>query len=457
MKNMTLQHIAKAVGGQLNIPEEAGFTTKDVLGVVIDNRKVEPGFLFVPIKGERVDGHSFIADAFKKGAAAVLSEHVLENPAGPYILVKSTPQALKELAAYYRQQLSTKVVGVIGSVGKTSTKEMLASVLSQRFKVQKTQGNFNNEIGLPLTLFSVGEEHEIAVVEMGISDLGEMSSLGLIAHSEVVVFTNIGTCHLENLIDRDGVLKAKTEVLSYMPNGAWVVYNADDDKLSTVCSSEHNLIGYGMNGQAYHATAVQNGFDGVWATLHCKNWESRVHIPLPGEHNVYNALAAMAVGDLLGMNRREIVAGVNQAATISGRNNVIHANEYTVLDDCYNANPASMRAALEVLGLADARRIAVLGDMGELGKDEKALHYQLGKAVIENKIDVLFTAGRLAEEIARGAANEAASECPVQLHSFPTKEEMLPELLNFVKKGDAILVKASHFMGFDEVVKALTS
>ncbi len=452
MKNMTLQHIATAVGGKLNLPGNIPEPKGEVLGVVIDNRQVESGFLFVPIKGERVDGHRFIPDAFASGAMAVLSEHIIENPDGPYILVKSTPQALKDLAAYYRQQIRAKVVGVIGSVGKTSTKEMLASVLSKSYSVLKTQGNFNNEIGLPLTLFRIDDSHDVAVVEMGISDFGEMDRLGAMAKPDIVVFTNIGNCHLENLIDKNGVLRAKTEVLNHMPDGAKVVYNGEDEKLNAMECSRLKLVDFGFHNQAYRATAVQNAFDGVWATLQCDKWESRVHIPLPGEHNVYNALAAMAVGDILHMSRQEIVEGINTATTISGRNNIIRTENYTVLDDCYNANPASMRASLEVLGLAEGRKIAVLGDMGELGADEMKLHHELGEAVVKNKIDLLFTAGPLAAEIAAGVAELSGK---VKLHQFATRDEMIPALKNETKKGDAILVKASHFMGFDEVVKAL--
>ena len=210
MKNLTLEHIADCCHGTyIGTGEQRGF---EVTGVVIDSRKVEAGNLFVAIKGERVDGHTFIDAVYEQGAAAVVSEQRLENPKGPYILVESTTQALKDIAAFYRDSLDIKVVGITGSVGKTSTKEMIASVLSEKYRVLKTAGNFNNEIGLPLTIFRLSEEDEVAVLEMGISDFNEMHRLGAIAKPDICVITNIGLCHLENLGSRDGILKAKTEI-----------------------------------------------------------------------------------------------------------------------------------------------------------------------------------------------------------------------------------------------------
>lgn len=216
MRNMTLEKIAQALGGRLYGAEGSDLSDREVQGVVIDNRQVEKDYLFIPIRGARVDGHSFIGDAFAKGVLGVLSDHVLEDAAGPYIVVKDTEQALKDLAAYYREQIDAYVIGIIGSVGKTSTKEMVASVLGQHFSVLKTQGNFNNEIGLPLTLFCIRPSHQVAVVEMGISDFGEMDRLGAMARPDMVIMTNIGQCHLENLKTRDGILKAKTEVFAHM-------------------------------------------------------------------------------------------------------------------------------------------------------------------------------------------------------------------------------------------------
>lgn len=454
MKHMTLQQIAHAINGQLffaRTSEDAG--KKEVAGVVIDNRDVKGDDLFIPIVGQRVDGHQFIDNAFERGALAVLTQKPLEHPAGPYILVEDTQQALKDLGAYYRRQIDALVVGVIGSVGKTSTKEMLATVLGQRYAVLKTQGNLNNEIGLPLTLLRIRREHQVAVVEMGISDFGEMHRLGHMAAPDVVVMTNIGECHLENLKDRDGVLAAKTEVFAHMPPEGCVVLNGDDDKLRQADTGGRRTVFYGRNGEEFSADHISSdSLDGVEATLHFPTGDARVKIPLPGVHNVMNALAAAAVGTELGLSPEEIVQGISAAGTIAGRNNVIEAGDVTVMDDCYNANPLSMKASLEVLSHAPGRRIAVLGDMGELGEEEKLLHYQVGERVAELGIDCLFTVGPLAGEIARAASDKSGS---CQTYSFEKKEDMIPCLLAILQPKDTVLVKASHFMNFSQVVEAL--
>ena len=453
MKHMTLQNIARAVSGQLFLPDNYIEEGKVAQGVVIDNRKVEKDFIFVPIKGARVDGHTFIPDAFEKGAMAVLCDHDLGKTTGPYIVVKETQQALKDLAAFYREQMDAYVIGIVGSVGKTSTKEMVASVLSRHFSLWKTQGNFNNEIGLPLTLFGVKEEHQVAVVEMGISDFGEMDRLGNMAKPDMVIMTNIGLCHLENLIDRDGVLKAKTEVFAHMPKDGVIVLNGDDDKLQMADTLGRERHFFGLSNQEYSATDIVSQLTGVQAKLNGPKWESSVRIPIPGQHNVYNALAAMVAAEHLGMSREEIISGIEHAATIDGRNNFIQKNGITVIDDCYNANPVSMRASLEVLSHASGRTIAVLGDMGELGAEEASLHYQVGEAVAEFGINVLFTAGELSKEMIRAVE---AADCATEVYGFDTKEEMIPQLKALVKEGDTILVKASHFMDFPKVVEALT-
>lgn len=453
MKHMTLQNIARAVSGQLFLPDNYIEEGKVAQGVVIDNRKVEKDFIFVPIKGSRVDGHTFIPDAFEKGAMAVLCDHDLGKTTGPYIVVKETQQALKDLAAFYREQMDAYVIGIVGSVGKTSTKEMVASVLSRHFSLWKTQGNFNNEIGLPLTLFGVKEEHQVAVVEMGISDFGEMDRLGNMAKPDMVIMTNIGLCHLENLIDRDGVLKAKTEVFAHMPKDGVIVLNGDDDKLQKADTLGRERHFFGLSNQEYSATDIVSQLTGVQAKLIGPKWESSVRIPIPGQHNVYNALAAMVAAEHLGMSREEIISGIEHAATIDGRNNFIQKNGITVIDDCYNANPVSMRASLEVLSHASGRTIAVLGDMGELGAEEASLHYQVGEAVAEFGIDVLFTAGELSKEMIRAVE---AADCATEVYGFDSKEEMMSQLKTMVKKGDTILVKASHFMDFPKVVEALT-
>lgn len=466
MPNMSLKNIALACEGTY-VGEEA-LLEKVICGAVIDSRLVDEDYLFIPIKGERVDGHNFIPQVFEKGACCVLSEIELENPAGPYIRVASSEEALKKIAAFYRQSLTIKVVGITGSVGKTSTKEMIASVVAQKFNVHKTAGNFNNEIGLPLTVFGLRAEHEVAILEMGISDFNEMHRLSTVANPDICVITNVGLCHLENLGTRDGILQAKTECFEHMREGGLAILNGDDDKLSTkknVNGRDTVFYGFGeaaqmdaegnpMAEKSIYATDVENlGFEGMQAVIHTPQGEFEAMITIPGEHNVYNALAATAVGLELGLTLEEIQKGIAEAKTIAGRTNIIKANGYNVIDDCYNANPVSMEAAMDVLSHAKGRTIAVLGDMGELGEDEKALHFGVGKCVAEKKIHTLFCAGTLAAEYKSGVES-VENECKV--FHFENRDDMITELLSYVKEGDNILIKASHFMDFPKVVEALT-
>lgn len=454
MKNMTLENITMATGGiYVGDPNKL---TACIKGAVMDSRQVEDGYLFFPIKGERVDGHDFIPSVFEKGALATLSEKDLENPAGPYIKVESTTEAMKKLARFYRDQLSCKVVGITGSVGKTSTKEMIASVLEQKYNVLKTAGNFNNEIGLPLTIFRIRDEHEVAVLEMGISDFGEMDRLSTMANPDICVITNIGLCHLENLGTRDGILKAKTECFDHMKEDGVAILNGDDDKLITkklVNGKETRFYGKDDSFAVWVSDIKNHGFEGMEATLHTSLGEIDAKITIPGEHNVYNAMAACQVAIELGLTKAEIEKGIASAKTIAGRTNFIHANDMIVIDDCYNANPVSMNASIEVLSHATGRSVAVLGDMGELGTEEEKLHYSVGTCVGENNIHALFCAGTLAKQYA-DAAKAANPDCEV--YYFEQKEPMMEKLLAYVKPGDNVLVKASHFMDFPKVVEALT-
>ena len=457
MKNMTLENIAKACNGVYFGGEQE--KKKKICGAVTDSRQAAEGFLFIPIKGARVDGHDFIPDVFEKGALAVLSEKKLSGCEKPYILVTSTEQALKDIAKFYRRQLTIPVVGITGSVGKTSTKEMIASVLSEKYNVLKTAGNYNNEIGLPLTLLRIQEEHEAAVVEMGISDFGEMHRLAEMAQPDLCVITNIGICHLENLKTRDGILKAKSEIFDFLKPKGRIILNGEDDKLSTLkCVKGIQPVFYGFGekkdvGQEIYADNIKNcGLKGMEADIHTPEGMISVHIPIPGQHNIFNAMAAAGGGLALGMKLEEIQAGIASVETIGGRTNLIETGGLMVIDDCYNANPVSMRASIDVLSNGLARTVAVLGDMGELGEDERELHYQVGAYVAEKQIDTLFCAGELSEETARGA-REANDWCEV--FHFDSRDEMLSQVLDYLQEGDTVLVKASHFMDYPKVVEAI--
>ena len=457
MKAMSLREIAAACGGHYYGDESK--LNLEVTGVAIDSRKIEKDYLFIPIKGARVDGHTFISQVMEKGALCTLSEKPLENESDTYILVDSCEQALKDLAEHYRKALGIKVVGITGSVGKTSTKEMIASVLSQKYNVLKTAGNFNNEIGLPLTIFNIREEHDVAVLEMGISDFGEMHRLAKMARPDICVITNIGLCHLENLIDRDGILKAKTEMFDFAQPNAKSMLNGDDDKLITVKDWEGRApIYFGLSTEldAFAEDIHSLSLKGTTCTLHFGDNAVNVLIPIPGHHMVYNALAGALVGRELGLSADEIKAGIEALVPVSGRNNMISTDDFLIIDDCYNANPVSMKASLDVLSLADSRKVAILGDMFELGEHENELLYGVGQHAAEKGIDFIICIGALSKNVAKGATdgNWPSKDKGTVLH-FDTKADFLEQADKLLKKGDTILVKASHGMEFPEIVEKL--
>ena len=453
MPGMTIENIAAACEG--TFVGDRDLVTKEIAGAVTDSRQVQKDYLFIPIKGARVDGHDFIPQVFEKGALVVLSDHALPEETGPYILVSSTTEAMKKIAAFYRTQLSCKVVGITGSVGKTSTKEMIASVLEQRYKVLKTEGNFNNGIGLPLTIFNLTEEHEVAVLEMGIDHFGEMHELASISQPDICVITNIGLAHMENLGSRDGILKAKTEVFDHLRPNASVILNGDDDKLSTVTEVQGKkpvFFGLSDSLDAYADEIVSQGLRGTDAVLHLPLGEINVHIPVPGNHMVYNALAGACVGMKLGLTLDEIRSGITSLKTIAGRTNLIDTGSLLIIDDCYNANPVSMKSSLDVLSTATGRTVAVMGDMFELGDKENELHYNTGAHAAEIGIDVICCIGELSHHAYEGAKACAKNS---SILYFKTKQDFLDKIRNVVKKDDTILVKASHGMEFPEIIEVL--
>lgn len=455
MKNMSLQKITAACGG--TYCGSADLSEREVSSVVIDSRKAEKDSLFVAIKGARVDGHSFIPQVMKKGALCAVSEQDLGDVPYPYIKVGSCEQALKDIAEHYRRSLDIRVVGISGSVGKTSTKEMIASVLGQKFNVLKTEGNFNNEIGLPLTVFNIREEHEIAVLEMGISHFGEMTRLAKIARPDICVITNIGVAHIESLGSRDGILKAKTEMFQYMNPEGTIILNGDDDKLrGFVPENGVSPVYFGLDPSCpYHAEKTENkGLRGTDAEFVTPDSRFRAHISIPGGHMVYNALAGIAVGTALGMTPDEMARGIEALVPIAGRNNLIETERWSIIDDCYNANPASMKSSLDVLACADTRTVAILGDMFELGASEKEMHYEVGAYAAEKGISVLICIGGLSAETARGA-RESSDGAAMEILHYSTKEDFFKEMNDVLKKDDTILVKASHGMEFTEIVNFL--
>lgn len=454
MKNMTLEAIANAVGGKLYNGE--GYEGVKAKGVVIDSRQVKDGYLFIAIKGERVDGHDFIEDVFNKGALAVVSEKVLDIDK-PYIFVDSSTESLKDMAKFYREGLDVKIVGITGSVGKTSTKEFIAAALGEKYDVLKTEGNFNNEIGLPLTILKIRDNHEIAVIEMGISHFGDMKPLGIIANPDICVITNIGYCHLEHLKDRDGVLKEKTSMFEYAKDNAEYVLNLDDDKLATIDKVNGKapiFISYSdSNAYSYISKIIESGIEGTKCVVNISGKDVKINIPLPGKHMVLNALTACAVGSLLGVEVDDIKKGIEKLQPVGGRVNIIKNHKFTLIDDCYNANPVSMKASIDVLTYANTRKIAILGDMFELGENENALHGSIGEYIAEKSIEVLITIGKLSKYIEEYAVKSGyKGEC---IH-FDELDEFITEYSNILKENDTILVKASHGMHLEKIINMLT-
>ena len=444
MKPITLKEIAAACGGML-----CGDPEIQITSIVTDSRRAGAGSLFAAIPGARVDGHDFIPMTVENGAACVLCE---KEPAvkTPYILVESTLVALKGIAEYYRSLFTIPFIGITGSVGKTSTKEFISAVLAQKYRVHKTAGNFNNELGVPLTLFGLEEDHEIAVIEMGISDFGEMTRLSKIVKPDVSVITNIGYCHLEKLGDRDGVLKAKTEMFTYLRDGGNIVLCHDDDKLSAVTEYKGiRPIFYGTGAaDAYYADNIEeHRLGGVSCTLHHGETAIDVTIPAVGRHNVLNALCAMAVGQLYGVSDEQITAGIASFQNVGSRNRIIKTRGMTVIDDCYNANPTSTKAGLDTLAGFGGRRVAVLGDMKELGRDELALHREVGAYAKEKGIELLVAIGGLSKATAEGFGEGAVY--------YPSVEECAAKILDILKEGDTALVKASHSMHLERIVDVL--
>ena len=449
--HLTVEKIGEYCNGKV-IGNAKGIVTN----ITIDSRKVTEGSMFVAIKGERVDGHNFVQSTLEQGAVCALVEKMPETE-GTYILVESTLQAIKDIAEEYRKTLKAKVVGITGSVGKTSTKEMVASILEQKYKVTKTLGNFNNEIGLPLTVFRMEEEDDIAILEMGISDFGEMSRLTKIAKPDICIITNIGQCHLENLGDRDGVLKAKSEIFECMQENGTVILNGEDDKLTTIKNVKGvtpKFFGLEENGEnfAVAKNIVDKGMEGTELTIAFEDGESiDALIPVAGNHMVYNALAGAIAGKVLGLTNQQMKAGIESYQSIAGRNHTIRTENFTILDDCYNANPMSMKAAIDIISKSQGRKVAVLGDMFELGEEELNLHGEVGEHAGKSQIDLLICVGERSKVMAEEARKYSNK---VVLH-YEDREEVIGKIGSLLKKGDTILLKASHGMGFDKIVKYL--
>ena len=450
MKELTLKQIADWCGGKVS----ARFEHLRVSRMQSDSRKVRSGDLFVALKGAKADGHDFAETAINHGAVAALVSRPISEKL-PSIEVEDTLRAYGEIAAGYRKLTGVKVVGITGSVGKTTTKEMTASVLEAAYHTAKTEGNHNNNLGLPMTIMDMPENTEVAVLEMGMNHSGEMEYLSDIARPDLAIITNIGTMHIEHLGTREGILQAKLEIMRGMPDDGAGVFNGDEPLLWNIRAiGKHKKYYYGIENHAcdVNATDIVELDDGVRFVVHGFGQQFELFVPMLGRHAVYNALAATTVGLLLGVKAEKIQARFSSFHNTGMRQKIYVKNGVTIIEDCYNAGPESTEAALDVLAgiKTDGRRIAVLGDMLELGNRSAAEHYRIGRLAV-GKADLLLTYGEHSVRTLTGAITGGMNH--KNTDHFDTHEDMAHMLKMRVSEGDVVLFKGSRGMRMEKVLQ----
>ncbi len=453
MKKMTIGEIIEATNAQVIAVDGLDEVLNKTISHITQNSKeVTKDSLFFAVQGERVDGHQFIEECFEKGIAACLSSKVIAPKKGSVLLlVPDVKKALLKLAAHYRNKFNIPFIGITGSVGKTTTKDMVASVLGQKYDVLWTQGNYNNDIGVPLTLFRLEDHHEIAVIEMGMNHFGEIHALAEVVRPQLGLISNVGVAHIEYLGSREGILKAKCEMFDFMPKDGIAVLNGDNDMLHNYYTDKYKIVKIGIdsdynfkgcriiiNKDSIEFGVKENGED-VNATI---------KVPVPGKHNVLNSLLAIAVARELKVTYEEIQGGIENLQATSMRLDVLNLDNYTIINDAYNASPDSMEAALEVLKEYNGRKIAVLGTMKELGEDSARAHEQVGAYAKARGIDLLFTLGEFNENFKKGYGSE-------NFMDFNSMEELIAELKKTIKSDDILLIKASRSMKFENIIKEL--
>ena len=444
----TVREICAAVGGTLLQGEGSALIT----GVTTDSRAVSAGQLFIPLTGERFDGHAYIGSALSSGAAGCLTARTPETllPGKLYVQVADTRLALKALAAWYRSRFTLPVVQITGSAGKTTTKEMVAAVLSRRYDTLKTQANFNNDIGTPLTLLGLAPQHQAAVIETGMNHFGEIRYLGEMVRPDIAVITNVGDAHIENLGNtRQGILRAKCEIFEHLSPDGIAVLNGDDPLLNTVALPQTILrCGRGENCNVRVTDVDDRGIEGIACTVTTDKASYRLATASPGSFMIYPMAMAAAIGEVLGLTGEEIAAGVAAYVPTGSRMHLIRLPEGRLLiDDCYNANPQAMEEALKLLAVTPARRrAAVLGDMGELGELTVSAHRAIGVLTGELHLDSVIAIGEKARDIASAAPNA---------RWYASVDDAMPVIRAAFTEGTAVLVKASHAMHFENIVKEL--
>jgi UDP-N-acetylmuramoyl-tripeptide--D-alanyl-D-alanine ligase len=445
MKRYLFSEILAACGGQYF--GDPALLNQPAADIVIDSKLAQPGSLFVAIIGERHDAHAFIPDARHNGASLVVSNRKLERE--PYILVPDTLRALHDIARRYRAMFSIPVIGLTGSAGKTSTKDMVAAALGERYHVMKTHGNLNNETGAALTILSLSERHEAAVVELGTNHFGEIDRIASFVQPDICLFTNIGLAHVENFGSREGVFQGKAEMLRHMRPGGSIIANGDDEYLRDIPGAL--LYGVGANCAVRCEQVEDLILDGMMFTAVFNGRRCRMRVPALGLHSVYNALAAVSAGLLLGMTLEEIASGIASYKPMPGRMNIHKLPRCTVIDDTYNSNPTSAKASLDVLAKCSGRRVAILGDMLELGQESSRFHEETGRYAASLGIEVILCVGPESERMFFGTLTSSGGESCF----FPTQDKLIASLPEYLQEGDTILVKASRGMKLEQVVRYL--
>ncbi|WP_294406569.1 UDP-N-acetylmuramoyl-tripeptide--D-alanyl-D-alanine ligase [uncultured Ruminococcus sp.] len=453
MEKLNLSEIIGACHGSFGYPADI-----EISGISTDTRTIEKNSLFIALKGERFDGHDFAAKAMEMGAAAVVTERAVEG--ARCVIVDSTAQALLDIAGYYRSRFDIPVVGVTGSVGKTTTKDMIALVVSQKYNTLKTQGNLNNEIGMPKTLFGLDRTHTAAVIEMGMSHQGEISRMSMCCQPDVCVITNIGVSHIENLGSQANILKAKMEILDGAKYDAPLILCRDDKLLAKAeVYSDRKVYYYSVSKKDcdVYATGITTADGGINFTINYGGEKLAARINCLGEHNVKNALAAFCVGIALDIPTEDIIKGIGLFKPEGMRQNVREHKGVTFILDCYNAAPDSMKASLSVLAQTEAKgkRYCVLGDMLELGKNSAKYHKQVGEYVLSSKADEILCFGENSVHYIEGACDKGfAAE---NARHFDSREELAAYLKGKLNAGDAVLIKGSRGMKLEEVFNILTA
>lgn len=456
MQNVTISEIIAATRGTLMFGDER----LQVSGVSTDTRTLQRGELFVALSGERFDGHRFLPDAIRKGAGALLVSHKLgQDPKIPVICVSDTLEALGDLAMHYRDRFQGKVIAVTGSTGKTSTKDMIAALLEQNNRVLKTFGNFNNEVGLPLTIFGLKDCHDFAVVEMGMRGLGQITRLSDIAKPDIGVVTNVNETHIELLGTKEGIAEAKSELIRSLPSTGLAVLNRDNLYTWSMrdvakCPVRSFGFDYAADVRAEEIRVVPG--KGTQFQLLTSGFAGKVFLSVPGIHHVMNALAAVCAVLDYGIELIDVVSAFSDFRLTEGRTSILSLpSGVTVIDDTYNASPVSTKAALELLNdfARSGRRIAVLGDMLELGEYEEAGHMDVGRACVNAGIDMLVTVGSSSRYVREGAMQEGFAEA--KAIQFQDSTHAANAILAIVEPGDTVLVKGSRGMNMEKVVEAL--